>query len=103
MSTLPTTTGAHASDNPGRNDLAALTKQINREHQQCTDMADNMLQHAREAGRLLLEAKKRCGHGSWSAWLASNFCGSARTARWYVQIFRRWPELQAKRQRAANL
>jgi len=83
--------------------LPALAVQINDEHHQAEAALNTGLQHARHAGELLLQAKKLCEHGEWLPWLEQNFDGSARTARAYTLIAQRWPELEAKWQRAANL
>ena len=61
------------------------------------------LQHALKAGRLLIEAKKLCPHGTWLPWLEENFEGKDRTARAYMQVAQRWPEVEANRQHVANL
>lgn len=42
------------------------------------------------AGRRLIEAKKRVGHGNWQNWLADNFSSSADTAENYMKIARRF-------------
>lgn len=42
------------------------------------------------AGRRLIEAKKRVGHGNWQNWLADNFSSSADTANNYMKIARRF-------------
>jgi len=83
--------------------LPALAAAINAEHRQAETALNDGLRHALEAGRLLLEAKKLCPHGTWAQWLKDNFRGSARTARAYTLAAKRFPRLEAKRQRAANL
>jgi hypothetical protein len=76
-------------------DLGYLAEQINREYRLCRAAFQNGLQHAYNAGILLLQAKEQCGHGEWSAWLDTNFEGSARTAQAYMQVARSWPMLTA--------
>jgi len=83
--------------------LPDLAIQANRHHEQCVAAANNALKHARSAGEALLRAKKKCPHGKWLPWLKANFKGSARTGRAYMQISERWPAIEAKRQRVANL
>jgi len=62
------------------------------------------LQHALEAGRLLLEAKNQVDHGRWLPWLEANFDGSQRTARAYMLVAQRWPHLKEQNGNAvANL
>jgi hypothetical protein len=83
--------------------LATLAAEINHHHRQAEAALRSGLEHALEAGRLLIEAKSRCVHGTWGLWLADNFEGSARTAQAYMRVADRWPELQAKAQDSADL
>jgi hypothetical protein len=83
--------------------LATLATEINDHHHAAETALRSGLEHALAAGRLLLEAKGQCQHGTWGQWLTDNFEGSARTARCYMQVVERWPEIQTKRQRAAVL
>jgi len=83
--------------------LTDLATQINDEHRQAEQALNTGLEHARRAGELLIQAKQLCQHGEWLPWLEQNFEGSARTARAYTLVAQRWPELEAKWQRAANL
>lgn len=46
------------------------------------------------AGTLLTEAKALVQHGQWEAWLAANCKVSARSARAYMRLAEKWPELQ---------
>jgi len=46
----------------------------------------NTIQHAIRCGELLLEMKRRVGHGNWLAWVDEHFQASERTARNYIQI-----------------
>jgi hypothetical protein len=41
-------------------------------------------------GVLLLERKRRLGHGQWLSWLEKNFKGSERTARRYLELAEQW-------------
>ena len=83
--------------------LTQLANQINDEHRQAEQAINAGLEHALRAGQLLLEAKGLCAHGEWTPWLEDNFAGSARTARAYMLVAERWPQIEAKRQRVANL
>ena len=87
------TMSAHAGQGTGivTADLATLAERINQEHAACVAAFRSGLQHALEAGRLLLEAKTLCDHGDWAAWLSINFKGSARTAQRYMQVARELP------------
>jgi len=81
-----------------------LAEQANRHHADAQAKAQEAVQHAIEAGRLLTEAKAQVAHGQWSTWLADNFIGSARTAREYMKLSTRLDALpESKRQHAANL
>jgi hypothetical protein len=83
--------------------LATLAEQINDHHRQAEAALRSGLEHALAAGRLLIEAKELCVHGTWGQWLAEHFEGSARTAQCYMRVAKRWPELEAKAQRVADL
>jgi hypothetical protein len=62
--------------------LAVLVPLIRTELRQGATAA---LEYYREAGVLLIEAKRQLRHGEWSGWLKDNFHLSARTARTYMQ------------------
>ncbi len=83
--------------------LTNLAARINAEHASAEAALNAGLQHALEAGRLLIEAKAQVAHGEWAGWLQDNFDGSDRTARAYMQVTKRWPEIEAKRGTSAVL
>jgi hypothetical protein len=83
--------------------VAQLAEEINEHHRQCEAAMNHGLEHALEAGRLLLEVKKRCCHGDWLPWLKKNFQGSKRTAQAYLRLHREYPQLKRKAQRVALL
>ena len=72
--------------------LDDLATAINDEHRQAEAAMNTGLQHALEAGRLLLEAKALCAHGQWLPWVADNFEGSIRTSQCYTRLAERWPQ-----------
>jgi hypothetical protein len=76
-------------------DLPELAGRINAEHAAVSAAMRQGLEHARRAGELLCEARQHVPHGDWEGWLAEHFHGSARTARLYMRVFRRWLELPA--------
>lgn len=76
--------------------LPELAAKINTEHEAASTAIRASLEHGRRAGELLLEAKSQVRHGEWAKWLAEHFQGSGRTARAYLQIARRWPEIESK-------
>lgn len=81
---------------------AGLAATANEEHRAAQAAAASALEHARNAGEALNEAKAAVGHGAWGAWVEEHFEGSARTARIYQRIAREW-EAIPNRQRAAEL
>ena len=84
--------------------LPALAEQINAEHRQAVAALNDGLEHAHRGGELLRRAKAKCPHGGFSEWLRKNFEGSERTAQMYMQIAKRWPQIEeAKAQRIALL
>jgi len=78
--------------------LPQLAEQINHHHRACEAAMNRGLDHALQAGRLLIEAKAQVNHGGWLPWLKENFVGSDRTAQIYMRVADRWPEIEAKAQ-----
>ena len=66
--------------------LRTLAERINVEHHAFETTYGAAINHAREAGRLLLEAKAKLDYGQWTPWLTENVEFSERTARVYMQI-----------------
>jgi hypothetical protein len=84
--------------------LNTLATHINEEHRRCETAFRSGVEHALKAGELLLEAKDSVPHGSWGAWLADNFEGSARTAQAYMRVARARKQFEdPKTQRVADL
>src|SRR5215218_808704 len=84
--------------------LDGLAKRINEEHRRCEGAVNAALEHAMNAGDLLLEAKASAPHGSWQGWLADHFDGSVRTAQAYMRVAARRDEVEAtKTQSSAPL
>jgi hypothetical protein len=52
------------------------------------------LQHARQAGELLLEAKAKVKHGEWLPWLRNNCQIPERTAQAYRRIAAKWDRIE---------
>lgn len=73
-------------------DLATTATKINRHHALATKKADEAIQHAREAGRLLLEVKVALGHGQFGAWCRENVRVSQRTCERYMAACRKTTE-----------
>jgi hypothetical protein len=84
--------------------LDGLAKRINEEHHRCEGAVNAALEHAMNAGDLLLEAKGSAPHGTWQGWLANHFDGSVRTAQAYMRVASRRDEVEAaKTQSSAPL
>jgi len=67
---------------------ATLAEAINREHDAAQAAARTAIEHAIEAGRLLIEAKDGSGHGEWLPWLEANTRVSVRQAQRYMRVAR---------------
>lgn len=71
--------------------LEELAENANSHHQEAEEAWQGWLEHARQAGEALLEAKRRCGHRSkWAKWRYRNFCGSKETSCHYMRVAREW-------------
>lgn len=80
---------AHHDRAPGSEPVRSdeeIAREINTEHGQVETHKRNTIQHAIRCGELLLEMKRRVGHGNWLAWVAEHFEASERTARNYMEI-----------------
>jgi len=86
-----------------KDDLQSIAVDIRLEHDLCRKSIAEGLQHAINAGELLLRAKELCPHGTWGAWLRDNCNVSERTAQTYMRVARGLPVLEAKAQRVADL
>ena len=75
--------------------LDSLAARINAEHRACETAVNVALEHALNAGDLLLKAKSQCLHGTWLSWLEENFKGSVRTAQTYIRVAARRDEVEA--------
>ncbi|CAN5819117.1 hypothetical protein BH20CHL1_BH20CHL1_09240 [soil metagenome] len=75
--------------------LATLAERANTEHRACESAIRTGLEHALNAGHLLIEAKALCPHGEWLPWLHEHFEGSERTAQAYMRVAREYPALEA--------
>lgn len=84
--------------------LVSLASEITHEHAAACQAAQSALSHARRAGELLMQAKAGLEHGAWLPWLAEH-CPTLpeRTAQAYMRLAGRWPALEAKAQRVADL
>jgi len=76
---------------PGQ--LSDLARLINEAHASALTSARTTLEHARQVGTLLVEAKAAVGHGKWLPWLSENVAFSVRSAQQYMDIAGRWHEI----------
>jgi hypothetical protein len=77
-------------------DPSRIAAEIKSHHQACLGAGNDALQHAKEAGDLLADLKRRkvVPHGQWSEWV-QQACGfSVRSAQRYMQIAENWPKIQ---------
>ncbi|OUM01653.1 DUF3102 domain-containing protein [Variovorax sp. JS1663] len=63
-----------------------IASDINRHHELACLRADEAINHAAEAGKLLLEVKAALKHGEWLPWLEENIFVSARQVQRYMQV-----------------
>jgi len=68
------------------NELKVIAQDINREHGLAISSARTAIEHAHNAGKLLLEAKTSVEHGEWQAWIKNNCPFSERTAQKYMRL-----------------
>lgn len=67
-------------------DNAVTAADIDRHHELASAAAVTAVDHAREAGKLLLDVKAGLAHGAWLAWLAANVKVSPRQAQRYIAV-----------------
>ena len=68
--------------------LANLAQRINTEHEAARAAMRKGLEHALNAGEMLIEAKAAVPHGEWLPWLETNCSVSERTAQLYMKVAR---------------
>lgn len=86
------------------NSLTAHAIKINEQHNLANACAQKAVAHAQEAGKLLLEAKEKLGHGEWLPWLQTNCQFSARAAQGYMRLAKEIPKLdELNTQRVAHM
>lgn len=98
IATLPTK--HHQSDRTYLS-LDQLAKRINELHGSCEEAftiaqsaQNSALEYARQAGLLLLQAKRECGHGNWEKWRLANLSLPSSTAALYQRIANNWGVIQ---------
>ena len=68
------------------NRLQVLAHEIRAAHEAVKEAQRTAVAKARDAGLMLIEAKRLIGHGNWMRWLADNVAISDRSVRAYMQI-----------------
>jgi hypothetical protein len=71
---------------PGKAGLPDLAAGIRREIEAAESDFQSAVQHAIQAGALLIDAKAQVKHGGWLPWLEANFPGSVRSAQGYMRL-----------------
>lgn len=75
--------------------LDALAIRINQQQEQIEQAWGMTLELAKQAGEMLIEAKRLAGHGNWLPWLETNCRVSASMAEKYMKIAKGWDTLAA--------
>jgi len=73
-----------------------LTAAIHREHAVIMKHVRATIAHAYRTGVLLLEVKRRVGHGAYGPWISANCPFDRRTAQRYTRLVRHWHVFAAK-------
>lgn len=82
-------------DEEADSDLSSLAWTINSCYRRGQATALAAMEHFRRAGQLLLEVKERVGHGKFKAWVEANCKFRYRSAANYIEVHRRWDEVEA--------
>lgn len=75
--------------------LDALAIRINEQQEQIEQAWGMTLELAKQAGEMLIEAKRLAGHGNWLPWLEAKCRVSASMAEKYMKIAKGWDLLAA--------
>jgi hypothetical protein len=85
------------------NSLADLAVRIREEHAATATALKHGIDHAMNAGDLLIEAKALLKHGQWLPWLDKHCLMSQRTAQLYMRLAKARPEVEAQKRNVAYL
>ena len=75
--------------------LTSLAEQIDAEHEAVLVSLSRGLDHARQCGECLAQAKELCGHGKWLSWLEKNCKVEKRQAQRYLRVYQQWDRIEA--------
>src|SRR5262245_18544950 len=86
-------------------DLCALAGRINEQHRAAEAASRSFLEHARQAGELLLQGQDQCQRQGlpWLKWLGKNASFSQQTASRYMRLARNWDQERAELLTVSNL
>ncbi len=76
--------------------LTELSSAINEAHKRTTEAAVTALEHARQLGELLEQAKEQLSHGQWLPWLHENCSVNPRQAQKYMRVAREWDRVSSE-------
>lgn len=71
--------------------LSRFASEINQQVDAAETHAQSAVAAALRAGALLIDAKKKVGHGGWQNWLSQNTKLSVRTGQLYMRLSRKTP------------
>lgn len=77
-------------------DLDTLCRRIESEHKAALRCATSSLEHARQVGCYLAQAKRQVGHGGWLSWLERSVSFDRFRAAEYMRVAEHWPEIEAQ-------
>jgi hypothetical protein len=77
--------------------LTDMAAAIRAEHLAARGTFRKAVEHAVNAGNLLIDAKKKFPHGQWLPWVEANCDLSERSAQGYMSLARRWDMMTEKR------
>jgi hypothetical protein len=85
-----------SSDQRAANDLPSIATEVRALHGAVRDHFRTTLNYARQAGDLLLVARKVVADGRWEKWLRDECQIDERNAQRYMRVARHWTEIEAQ-------
>jgi len=83
--------------------LEQIARDIGRAYEQCKQAFQAGAGYTRQAGVLLIEARKQVEGHNWLAWLSDNVPFTERTAQRYIRIAEDWDRLSAESDSPSHL
>jgi hypothetical protein len=87
----------------GSNSLPDLAARIRLYHRKTSESLRESVQHAMDAGDLLIEAKAQLKHGQWLPWLSEHCAISERSAQLYMRVAKGRAVIEVKSAQFADL